>query len=854
MKSIKHIQKCFSPLFNLLCFIVFLSFSVISCGGGGGGAAGASIPADQYSTHNPGGWGGDGYSGGGSGGSNGGTGVNTTGFTPLVVDRYVYNGTTYDASQRDEMIAVIRDDTNRPAGTPFEIDFYVSGETRPRKVRVTKTSRGIEKFEHQYQAIYYVTGPNSVDATELWYYANDGFDISADTGSNVDGWRDSNGGYHRGGIIRGVQGDITLTQVLKGTDFTIQPTAPDTASEVGTGIYKLANTSDGISFAATPSVSGATYTWTFNNGAPVSGTNSSISATPDSLALTVSRRRSSATPINVHCVVTKEGTTTKESYTTIMVYMPYDLPSFEIADDMSTPISNGTIYRLDNMSSTVVFGTFSAGPMPAGMEYEWYRNNIRIPNLSSDRVELTAADMGFSADSIGKTEDTASEVTIKCIAKNPDAETASTNQTFVEQSVTVKVWLLSIPEVTVNVQAPSSVTPETAIIGGQSTTVYKINSMSGIFTITASGQGGASFPSGSSYVWTVSKVNGGTLGPVETTSPTFTIDLSDATLATALGITEDLISWGSGASSDTINVVCTVKHTLLPENEWKTNHPTKTIRIYRPLFPDNFEIGISDNGDLPSRTVGANTIYTIRQSDIDNNHGIIFTATPATGISFREGTTFEWSVESVDLTTLQLRTINPTFTTMGITSAPTSQVEYQVKCKAHYGSDESTLVTESLYLAPPIKLTTTHLRLFGQSISTQINGNGSNGYSKLTVINHTSADDSTVYFNFYNNSNTEIPEDAQATFHWYIGSSNTKSVATMSQNVEEVYSVDWTDDQTGEYNMTVADFKNLVNGKNTYVMFFLKVVPANPNYEESDLTPYANSYPFVHDINYTTTP
>ena len=215
---------------------------MISCGGGGGGAAGASIPADKYTTHNPGGWSGGGSSGTSGGNSNSGenTEVTIQGSTPLIVSGYTFNGRTYP-----DLTSLTLAMSAANATGSFTVPFTVSGDSAPRTARVTKTGEGYS-VEHQYKATYYVTVPNGVDATELYYYANDGFDISADTGSNVDGWRDSNGGYHSGGIIRGVKGDITLTQVLQGTIPEVYLdliSAPDTAIQYtppnGQSVYKL---------------------------------------------------------------------------------------------------------------------------------------------------------------------------------------------------------------------------------------------------------------------------------------------------------------------------------------------------------------------------------------------------------------------------------------------------------------------------------------------------------------------------------------------------------------------------------------------------------------------------------------
>ena len=140
-----------------VCIVVFYcTFSLISCGGGAGGA---SIPAGEYTTHNNSGWGGN-----GSNGSNGGSnnGVNTTGGTPIVVANYVYNGNSYSKDQINDLIQVIRDNPGQPEGV-FTVQFYVEGDSDPRYARVTKTSNGVEKFEHQYKA----TCTNSRDTTNF---------------------------------------------------------------------------------------------------------------------------------------------------------------------------------------------------------------------------------------------------------------------------------------------------------------------------------------------------------------------------------------------------------------------------------------------------------------------------------------------------------------------------------------------------------------------------------------------------------------------------------------------------------------------------------------------------------------
>ena len=174
-------------LYSLLSIILITGLLFVACGGGGGGAASTSLPDSEYTTHNHGGWGGGGSSGGSSGGGTGGTSeVEIQGGTSLIVTGYTFNGTTYP-----DVTALTLAMNAAGASGSFTVPFSVAGESTPRTARVTKTNEGYN-VEHQYKASYEVTVSGGFDSRELYYYANDGFDISADTNSNVEGWQDSN--------------------------------------------------------------------------------------------------------------------------------------------------------------------------------------------------------------------------------------------------------------------------------------------------------------------------------------------------------------------------------------------------------------------------------------------------------------------------------------------------------------------------------------------------------------------------------------------------------------------------------------------------------------------------------------
>ena len=521
---------------------------MISCGGGGGGggggAAGASIPANEYTTHNLGGWGGDGWSTDGTAGESsssagGQGGVTVQGGTSLSVTGYTYNGQVYP-----DAASLTRAMKTANAQGQFTIQFTVAGESTPRTARITKTSDGY-KIEHQYKAIYYIIDATGTPVpTAIFYYIADGINLSAQTGSNVEGWQCSNGTTYNSGIITGVRGDITLTQIIRATNFNVKPYKPDSATQIGnsnSNTYKLANTTDGFRFDAEviqgedPFPAGTTFSWTVN-GTPAPSSGYQISILPSNLG-TISRRRASATTLSVSCTVVKPGASPQTVAKSIMLYMPYDLPSFEITRDDSTQITDNTTYRIDGIQNmgnpiTDAFNAFSAGPMPPGTEYEWYYNGNRMTGLSSNRVELTANNMGFTAGTIPTTQANASEVLITCIAKNQDAENASTNETQVSKEVHIKVWKLTIPDVTASITSAPVIPTNNQ--SGQP--VYKLSGLSGTFQMNAVLQDNTF--TDAKYHWQLAKVGGNSYDTTTGTNSTLSINLGDTALRTVLGITE----------------------------------------------------------------------------------------------------------------------------------------------------------------------------------------------------------------------------------------------------------------------------------------------------------------------------
>ena len=189
---------------------VFLFFTLLftTCGGGAaGGTGGASISADEYTTHNPSGWG-----GGGGAGGNGGPGVNMTGGTPLVVERYEDPVTgTFAGSQLNDLIAAIQNNSSR-SNSVFYVPFYVVGDPVVRQARVTKGNTKVEKFEHQYKATCSI--PPSSAVSVFYYYVEEGINLASITTAEMTGWQcQEDGSVHSGSHITNITGDVSLVPV-----------------------------------------------------------------------------------------------------------------------------------------------------------------------------------------------------------------------------------------------------------------------------------------------------------------------------------------------------------------------------------------------------------------------------------------------------------------------------------------------------------------------------------------------------------------------------------------------------------------------------------------------------------------
>lgn len=210
---------------------VLTAMLLVSCGGGGGGGVGGVVAfqnnAQMHNGGDAGGWGGSGGGINNGSNSNGEVELIITGSTPLSVERYEYNGVTYNSAQ--ELIDVLSTSTLPDS---FDVNFYVEGESEPRKARVSANNtagNGQDIFiEHQYKAEIATTDSQGA---EIYFYKRDGISLASFTtspgtgtgGVSFDqiGWTDGSGIYPTDGALpypAGQNGDITISGLAPAYD------------------------------------------------------------------------------------------------------------------------------------------------------------------------------------------------------------------------------------------------------------------------------------------------------------------------------------------------------------------------------------------------------------------------------------------------------------------------------------------------------------------------------------------------------------------------------------------------------------------------------------------------------------
>ncbi|MBO4729620.1 MAG: hypothetical protein J5631_14470 [Spirochaetaceae bacterium] len=606
----------------LITVYLFILAIITSCGGGGGGGGGAvSFQNSGAKYHNGGGnsgWG----TGNQTGGGFGGTGIQSGDL--LISQMAALNGIT---SVRIELVIngvaqepIIADATTKTDVLPKikigdtvsgKAYIYVDGEASPREAELDQTEIELSNTL-KFKVPYYYTCVNSSGAEivpSTVYYARDGIDLSAHTTSSMVGWLciDDNK-MHNGSHISGVRGDITLTPVYNAPDCTIS-VAPGTGiTSRGSDVYEISALTDFFNFAVALTdgssfPDGTNISWQIN-GTPVSGTTpETCSASPSSLSISaVGSNASTATALNVSCIIEIPGEPVAAATKTVKVYQKITLPStFNVrVQEPSSAIVDSTATNAFNITSRDDPFTFTAGgtgvTFPVGTTFQWMARDTVSGQLIYPTGNATClikpSDMYSASYTISNCN-----IRITCTINHPDAVTSVTKY--------VDIKITKIPACRINMTPPGSATA--------SGNIYKLTDLSDDFDLVAATEDGTPFPAGTQFEW---KRNGTTVSSGASSSYTFYP--STVTFPAGTGT--------NATNAYEVELKCIVKRTGLPDTP-----VVKTIKLYKPVTLTGFDIYVDNN-------MYTGTAYPV----YDTSTPINFSVFTAAGLPY--GTVYNWTI------------------------------------------------------------------------------------------------------------------------------------------------------------------------------------------------------------------
>ncbi|MDD6487958.1 MAG: InlB B-repeat-containing protein, partial [Spirochaetales bacterium] len=348
-------------------------------------------------------------------------------------------------------------------------------------------------------------------------------------------------------------------------------TKPGTATETATGIYKIVNMTDMFTFEATESdgsplpTATTSFQW-YVGGSLVAGETSYIfNASPTALGLsegTMGTNQTNATSVEVKCVVTRPNGDAP-AVKTIKVFKQPVLPDFTISAvpaassyDAANNVTSGgvTTYALTSLNGTINIEATGA-TFPAGTTFDWTVYGTTLTTQHGSTISMSPAAMGITASSISKSSASPTSIVIKCKAKHTDATEAAGHDA---PDVTLKVYLVTIPDITVTLSTP----PAGLNQDPEGTYLVRIADLTTeTFGFSASPTSGT-MPSGVKYTWTI--------GTTELNSTPYTEQTISKTLL-QMGVVT------APTTQQTLTVKCTVSHDNLAAGTEKYN--TVNVKI-----------------------------------------------------------------------------------------------------------------------------------------------------------------------------------------------------------------------------------------------------------------------------------
>ena len=443
-------------------------------------------------------------------------------------------------------------------------------------------------------------------------------------------------------------------------DFTVTvspPMAPSyvaAKSDATNKKYALADLSGAFSFTPVPAAgtsfpAGTLFEWTVTMGSssasrPDTTSSASCTASPSLIGLTaasIGRTSTAATAISVTCKAKNDHAADRNASnsgsTLASAFLLQTIPSFTISaepasyDDDNSPKTGGTItaYALTSATGTIDISAGGA-TFPDGTTFDWTVNGTSLTGSTQhgSTLNLSPAALGITSANISKSSVSPTEIVIKCKAKNANAAADLDATDF-----TLKVFLLTIPDITVTLSTPpAGLTTDDN--GAYLITADDLTAKN--FGFTASPVAGSTMPDGVKYAWTIASTSFSTTPSA--TAQTITKTLDD------LGVT------AAPTTQQTLTVKCTVSHDSLAAGTEK--YSTVDIKVIKkpPLGSKAAGTALAV-GDIVFND-GSASPYTDFNTEAMTAEqaaaavAVIFDDTNVKGVGLKQGTNLVWSTTS----------------------------------------------------------------------------------------------------------------------------------------------------------------------------------------------------------------
>ena len=454
------------------------------------------------------------------------------------------------------------------------------------------------------------------------------------------------------------------------TTFSIDVTAPATASADSITADKYAVTVPADTFTFAASLSGGTtfptgtvFNWTINaGGTSITKTGQSFTLAPSSGAA-LSTIYDSPTIWNIACAISHPD---MANATAPSVSKPINLnqvnpPAMTVTKPGTATETATGIYKIVNMTDTFTFeATESDGsPLPtATTSFQWYVGGSPVAGETSYIFNASPTVLGLSEGTMGTNQTNATSVEVKCVVTRPNGDAPAVKTIKVFKPVTLPTSF------NVTVTAPS--TAGTA-------EPYVVYRNTDSFTFAAAPLGGGSFPTGTKFSWTIT---GGSSTATRSNLSTASVSIPASEFGT--------ISTTS-ATPTTLTATCTIDHADKLNTAQSDDTTAQVYKFTIPAFTITFTPAAGTYDPTHSDTSGAVPLYAL--TDLGTCYTI--EAVPTAG-AFPAGTKFSWTVDGTSLSGLDGDTVDVlSFSSLGygntktMSTSSTSPESIVIQCTAH---------------------------------------------------------------------------------------------------------------------------------------------------------------------------